>query len=166
MVVSTLDPHGKVPMAVDRALYAVSPPISCACALACTLAAQEVPVPQLTPGSARKPAAAAGKPVEPQTVALTVAKGAPLQVALDEEIRVKKVGQPVHARIVEPGYAFDHIVVPVGSEVVGEITKIEPLSESKRTLAALNPNSIPLRKPQPVSHDLLSPNHRRFPLHA
>src|SRR5258708_5133321 len=166
MVVSTLDPHGKVPMAVDRALYAVSPPISCACALACTLAAQEVPVPQLTPGSARKPAAAAGKPVEPQTVALTVAKGAPLQVALDEEIRVKKVGQPVHARIVEPVYAFDHIVVPVGSEVVGEITKIEPLSQSKRTLAALNADFMPLRKVEVGFYELVLPDGRRFPLHA
>src|SRR5258708_13846686 len=102
MVVSTLDPHGEFPMAVARALYAVSPPIICACALACTLAAQEVPVPQLTPGSARKPAAAAGKPVEPQTVALTVRKGAPLQVALAQEIRVRKWGQPAHPLLIKP----------------------------------------------------------------
>src|SRR5258706_11840560 len=164
MVANTLDPHGEFPMAVGRALYAVSPTIICA--LAYTLAAQEVPVPQLTSGSARKPAAAASKPAEPQTVALTVAKGAPLQLALDEEIRVKKVGQPVHARIVEPVYAFDHIVVPVGSEVVGEITKIEPLSESNRTLAAMNWAFMPLRKVEVGFHELVLPDGRRFPLHA
>jgi len=85
---------------------------------------------------------------------------------LDEEIRVKKVGQPVHARIVEPVYAFDHIVVPIGSEVVGEITKIEPLSESKRTLAALNADFMPLRKVEVGFHELVLPDGRRFPLHA
>src|SRR5882724_12749199 len=84
----------------------------------CVIEAQDVPVPKLTPGSdrgsergsERKPASASDNPAQPappQTVSLTVAKGAPLQVALDQEVRLKKVGQPVHARIVEPVYAFD-----------------------------------------------------------
>jgi hypothetical protein len=106
------------------------------------------------------------QPAPAQTVALTVAKGAPLQVALDQEIRVKKVGQPVHARIVEPVYAFDHIVIPVGSEVVGEITKIESLSEGKRTLAVLNADFTPLRKVEVGFHELVLPDGRRFPLHT
>src|SRR5271157_225797 len=83
----------------------------------CAIEAQDVPVPQLTPGSGRKPASASidpARPAPPQTVALTVAKGSPLQVVLDQEVRVKKVGQPVHGRTVEPVYAFDHIVVPAG----------------------------------------------------
>src|SRR5450759_2425320 len=109
--------RGEINMALARALCTILLTII----WACTIEAQEVPVPQLTPGSERKPASASSNPAQPappQTVALTVAKGAPLQVALDREIRVKKVGQPVHARIVEPVYAFDHIVVPVGSETV------------------------------------------------
>jgi len=89
-----------------------------------------------------------------------------LQVALDEEIRVKKVGQPVHARIVEPVYAFDHIVVPVGSEVIGEITKIESLSEGKRTLGVLNADFTPLRKVEVGFHELVLPDGRHFPLHT
>ena len=142
---------------------------TCICTIGSRIEAQEVPIPQLTPGAARKPAAEPGKaaePAPPQTVALTVAKGAPLQVALDEEIRVKKVGQPVHARIVEPVYAFDHIVVPVGSEVIGEITKIESLSEGKRTLAVLNADFTPLRKVEVGFHELVLPDGRRFPLHT
>src|ERR1035441_627713 len=106
---------------------------------ACTIEAQDVPIPQLTPGSERKPASASSdppQPAPPQTVALTVAKGSPLQVALDREVRVKKVGQTVHARVVEPIYAFDRIVVPVGSEIIGEVTKIEAVSGGKRTEAA------------------------------
>src|SRR5438477_59420 len=88
--------------------------------------AQEAPVPQLLPGSARKLAAETTIPTQdppPQTVSLTVPKGASLQVALDREVRIKKVGQPIHGRIVEPVYALDRLVVPVGSEITGEVTK-------------------------------------------
>jgi len=135
----------------------------------CAIEAQEVPVHQLTPGSERKPASASSNPAQPappQTVALTVAKGSPLQVALDQEIRVKKVGQPVHARIVEPVYAFDHIVVPVGSEIIGEVTKIEEISGGKRTLAALNADFTPLRRVEVGFHELVLADGRRFQLHT
>ena len=138
---------------------------------ACILAAQEVPMPQLSPGSERgserKPVPASGEPTQPrppQTVALTVAKGSPLQVALDAEVRVERVGQPVHARIVEPVYALDRIVVPAGSEVIGEVTKVEPLSGGKRTLAALNADFTPLRKVEVGFHELVLADGRRFPL--
>ena len=156
-------------MALKRALSTILLTCTWTCTIGVRMEAQEVPIPQLTPGSARKPAAEPSKlaePAPPQTVALTVAKGAPLQVALDQEIQVKKVGQPVHARIVEPVYAFDHIVVPVGSEVIGEITEIERLSEGKRTLGVLNADFTPLRKVEVGFHELVLPDGRRFPLHA
>src|ERR1700716_1466765 len=156
-------------MALKRALSTILLTCTWTCTIGAQIEAQEVPIPQLTPGSARKPAAEPSKPAEPappQTVALTVAKGAPLQVALDQEIQVKKVGQPVHARIVEPVYAFDHIVVPVGSEGIGEITKIERLSEGKRSLGVLNADFTPLRKVEVGFHELVLPDGRRFPLHA
>lgn len=160
-------------MALPRAFCTILLTFTCACAIE----AQEVPVPQLTPGSERgserglehKPAPASTTPPEPaapQVVALTVAKGAPLQVALDEEVRLRNVGQPVHARIVEPVYAFDHIVVPVGSEIIGEVTKIEPVSGGRRTLDALNADFTPVRKVEVGFHELVLPDGRRFPLHT
>lgn len=90
-----------------------------------SMEAQEPPVPQLSPGSEHKPASASRLQTTPsstQSIALSVPRGTPLQVALDQEIRVKGVGQPVHARIVEPVYAFDRLVVPVGSQVTGQVT--------------------------------------------
>ena len=139
----------------------------------CSIEAQDVPVPQLTPGSERgserKTASAGIEPIQsapPQTVALTIAKGAPLQVALDQEVKVKKVGQPVHGRVVEPVYAFDRIVVPVGSEINGKVTKIEDLSGGKRTLAALNADFTPQRKVEVGFDELILADGRRFPLHT
>jgi hypothetical protein len=113
------------------------------------VSAQDIPIPQLKPGSERKAADAGivtSQPAVPQTIALTVPKGTPMQVALDGEMRVRSVGQAVHARVVEPLYAFDKLVVPAGTEVLGRITSIEHLSKGKRTGAALNADFTPGRK--------------------
>jgi hypothetical protein len=131
------------------------------------LEAQETPIPQLSPGSARKPAPASRlqtTPSSPQSVALSLPRGTPLQVALDQEIRVKRVGQPVHARIVEPVYAFDRIVVPLGSQVTGQITKIGAISGGKRTIAALDADFSPERKVEVSFNDLALPDGRHFQL--
>ena len=135
----------------------------------CATRAQDAPMPQLSPGSAREMPAEApspGKPHAPEMVSLTVAKGSPLQIALDHEVRIKKVGQPVYGRIMEPVYAFDHIVVPVGSEVIGEITKIEAVPGSKRTLSALNADFTPERRVELGFRELVLADGRRFSLNT
>jgi hypothetical protein len=132
-----------------------------------SIEAQEAPIPQLSPGSARKPAPTSRGPMTPappQSVALSVLRGTPLQVALDQEIRVKRVGQSVHARVVEPVYAFDRLVVPVGSQVTGQITKIGAISSGKRTIAALDADFTPERKVEVSFNDLALPDERHFQL--
>jgi len=121
-----------------------------------TMLAQEAPMPHLTPGNQRKPTPQ--EKIEsptPQSVAITVPKGTPLQVALDTEVRVKKAGEAIHGRVVQPVYAFDHIVIPVGSEVNGEITKIEPPTGGNRTKAALDADFTPVRKIEVQFHELV-----------
>jgi hypothetical protein len=78
-------------------------------------------------------------------VDLTVPKGAALVVQLDREIRIKGVGQSVHGRTTEPIYAFDKLLIPVGTEVNGKISGIGGVSASKRTFAALDANLTPER---------------------
>jgi hypothetical protein len=86
------------------------------------------------------------KPGVEVKVNLTVKEGTALQVALDQEVRVQKVGQTIHGRIVAPVYAFDKVVVPVGTEVTGKISGIGDVSPGARTLAALDANLSPARK--------------------
>jgi hypothetical protein len=74
------------------------------------------------------------------------------------------VGQPVHARIVEPVYAFDRLVVPAGSEVTGQLSKIGAISGSKRTIAALDADFTPERKVEVSFNDLALPDGRHFQL--
>jgi hypothetical protein len=143
------------------------------CAILCgvsylgSMRAQEAPVPKLSPGSSRKPAPALSlstAPSFPQTVKLGIPGGAPLQVALDQEVRVRRVGQRVHAILVDPLYTFDQLVVPVGSQVTGQITKIDTVSGGKRLMAALDGDFTPERKVELSFNDLVLPDGRHFHL--
>jgi type IV secretory pathway VirB10-like protein len=112
------------------------------------------------------PAALPAASTSPQTIALTVAKGTPLQIALDQEARVKKVGQPIHGRLVQPVYAFDRMVVPAGVEVTGRITRIETVTSKKRVLGILNADFTPARKVDVEFNELVLPEGKRIALHA
>ena len=107
-------------------------------------------------------AATPAKP--PATVALTVPKGTPLQIALDREVRVKKVGQAIHGRVMQPVYAFDKLVVPAGAEATGHITRLEPISRKHRFLSLLNANFTPAHKLQVEFDDIVLPDGKRVPI--
>src|SRR5262245_65398628 len=66
------------------------------------------------------------------TVELTVPKGRPLRVALAHDTTVKRVGQTVTGTLTEPVYAYDRIVLPVGTQIAGRITKLDNPSKLDR----------------------------------
>ena len=86
------------------------------------------------------------KPNVKENIDLTVPKGAALQIMVDREIRVGRVGQPIHGHLIEPAYTFDKLALPVGTEVTGQISQIESVSGGRRTLAALDANLTPTRQ--------------------
>lgn len=98
------------------------------------------------------------------SIPLTVPAGTPLKVALDREIRVKEVGQPIHARLVEPLYAFDKMVVPAGSQVTGKVTEIEGVSKKTRVMDAMNANLSPMHRVHIEFSELVLSDGRHVPL--
>ncbi len=82
----------------------------------------------------------------PNLIPLTVPTGTALKVALDQEVRIQRVGQAVHGKIVEPVYAFDQLVVPVGTGVIGKISAIDRVPEKRRIVAAMNGEFSPSRQ--------------------
>jgi hypothetical protein len=129
---------------------------------------QEAPMPHLTPGTARKPAppATPEQPAPPQIVPLAVPKQTSLQVALDKELRVRKVGQSISARLVDPVYVFDRLVVPAGSEIRGQVTKIESISGTKRTLAGLDGDFTPTRNIEVTFNEIVLPDGKHLAVHT
>lgn len=140
-------------MVLERAICA----LLFACASAGWAHAQD---PAPTPATSATASDASASPV----VSLTVLKGTPLQVALSEEVRVRQVGQTIHGRIMQPVYAFDRLVIPVGTEVTGRITEIEPVSGKKRTRSALDENFSPAHKIEVSFDDLVMADGKHIPL--
>ena len=100
----------------------------------------------------------------PSLILLTVPAGTPLKVDLDQEVRVQKVGQPVHGKTVEPVYAFDKLVVPAGTEVVGKISAIDRVPKTRRTVAAMNGDFSPSRQVHIDFSELVMADGRHVPL--
>ena len=101
-----------------------------------------------------------------ESIALEVPKGTAVKIILDKEVRVQKVGQSVHGRVAEPVYAFDKLVVPVGTKVTGQITQLEGVSGGRRILDALNADFSPPRKLQIEFDDLELTYGRHIPIHT
>lgn len=102
----------------------------------------------------------------PAIVSLTVPKGTPLQVALDGEVRVRQVGQPIHGLLMQPIYAFDQLVIPAGTEVTGRISKIDPISKKQRFLSGLDANFSPTRQLELEFHDLILKDGKHIAIHT
>jgi hypothetical protein len=132
--------HGRV--AIGRFFCAVT----LAAGLATSILAQASPEPPGQSPAVELERRAANQANATPAIALSVPAGTPLEIALDREVRVARLGQPVHGRTVEPIYAFDQLVIPAGSEVTGQISKIEGLSKTERIKSALDANFTPARK--------------------
>jgi hypothetical protein len=87
-----------------------------------------------------------------------------VEVALDKEVRIRKVGQSISGHVVEPMYAFDKLVVPVGTGVTGQITKIGGVSKGDRTLNALNAEFSPARRIDVEFNEFVLPDGKHLPI--
>jgi hypothetical protein len=114
-------------------------------------------------GPAQPPADSDSATTPAPSIPLTVPAGTPLKVAV-QEVRIRKVGQPVHGKVTEPVYAFDKLVVPAGSEINGKIAEMDPPSKKKRAVAALNADFSPYRDVHIEFDDLVLAGGRHLPV--
>jgi hypothetical protein len=92
------------------------------------------------------PSICAAQPQEAPAVQLTLNAGRSLQVVLDQRITIKRVGQPVEGTLVDALYAFDRVVVPAGTRVLGHVAALEDVSKVARTRAILSGDLTPMRR--------------------
>jgi hypothetical protein len=67
-------------------------------------------------------------------------------VALERRVAIRRVGEPIEGRLVEPVYVFDRVVLPAGSVVEGHIAEIGGVPASRRLSAILSGNLTPPRE--------------------
>jgi hypothetical protein len=102
--------------------------------------------------------------IRDERIELTVPQSEALHVVLNQEERVRGVGQLLRGHLIEPVYAFDRMVLPVGTEVSGKITNIEGVSGGRRTLAALDADFTPARQITVEFDELTMPDGKRIPI--
>ena len=102
---------------------------------------------------------------ETAMVALNVPSGAPLRLYITQKVS-KRLGAPVYGRIMEPVFAFDREVVPVGSEITGRVSGLKSPGKGRRFQAIVNGDFTPLHDAQVEFENLKLPDGRTLPLHT
>jgi len=88
---------------------------------------------------------ASAQPPDP-SIELVVEGGTPLRVALDQRTIVKRVGQLVAATLVEPVSAYDRVVLPAGTKVIGHVESIQSAGKRARALGIMRGDFTPPRR--------------------
>ena len=99
---------------------------------------------------------------ESASIALVLPAGTPIKVTLDKDTRILRAGQPIHAKTTEPIYAFDRLLVPVGTTVNGRIAAIDDISKKTRTLSVMNADFSPSHKVHIEFDELVFPDGKQI----
>ena len=100
----------------------------------------------------------------PLPISMSVEVGTPIKVAIGSDVRMRKVGQAIQCRTTEPVYAFDKLLIPVGTVVNGRVSAIDAVPKMVRTMQAANGNFSPARKVHVQFDELVMDDGRRVPL--
>jgi hypothetical protein len=86
-----------------------------------------------------------------------------LRVYLTHRLRMRE-GEAVQAKLIEPAYAFDRIVVPSGVELRGHIATLQRASKMVRAQAMLQGDFSPLHWGRVEFTDVLMPDGKLIPI--
>lgn len=100
-----------------------------------------------------------------RNIALIVPAGVPLRLYLTKRVS-QRFKAPVEARLLTPVYAFDHEVIPAGTQVLGHVSRIQPVSRWQRIRAVLGGDFTPLHVAQIEFTSLLPADGRPIELHT
>ena len=97
-------------------------------------------------------------------VPMSVEAGIPIKVALNSEVRIRRVGQAIQGRTVEPVYAFDKLLIPAGGIMTGKVSAIDRVPGRTRALDAADGNFSPARHVHLQFNELVMANGKHVPL--
>jgi hypothetical protein len=109
--------------------------------------------------------AAQAPPTAAVEVPLTVASGVPLRVYVDQRLAMRE-GELVHAKLIDPVYSFDRVVIPSGVDLQGHVTRLDRASKMTRTQAILGGDFTPLHWARVEFTTIMMPDGRMIPVHT
>ncbi len=113
----------------------------------------------------------AGIPVRAQETdsekeTVVVEPGNNLRAALEKGVRLKAVGQPITAKLIEPVYAGEALAIPAGSTIKGHVSSISKAPMRKRTRRLLNGDFTPPKTARVTFDQLVLSDGTSVPIHS
>src|SRR5216684_1442387 len=102
----------------------------------------------------------------PEGETLVVEPGNDFRAALEKGVRLKAVGQPITAKLLEPVYAGEVLAIPAGSTIKGHVSAISTAPMRKRARRLLNGDFTPPRTAQVTFDQLVRPDGTTVPLRS
>jgi hypothetical protein len=102
--------------------------------------------------------------LEKKTVVLV--PGNDFRAALGKAVRLKAVGQPVTAKLLEPVYAGEDLALPAGSTIKGHVSSITTAPMRKRTGRLLAGDFTPPKTAQVTFDQLVLSDGTTVPIHS
>ena len=90
---------------------------------------------------AQQPAA----PAAGVRIPLRVEAGTPLRLYIVNRVSYKK-DAPVTAKLIEPVWSFDRIVIPAGTTLEGKVAEVDPVSKTERAMSIIRGDFTPLKR--------------------
>ena len=98
-------------------------------------------------------------------IPLEVETGVPLRLYLTERL-TKRQDETVHARLIEPIFAFDREVIPANTEALGRVVHVDSVSRIRRATAIAGGDFTPLHDAEVEFDTLILPDGRRLSVHT
>src|SRR6266851_1361842 len=96
---------------------------------------------------------------------LVVESGNDFRAALEKGIRLKAVGQPITAKLLEPVYAGEVLAIPAGSTIKGHVSAIS-MAPHKRARRLLNGDFTPPKTVHVTFDQLVLSDGTTVPIHS
>src|SRR6266853_1195628 len=102
----------------------------------------------------------------PERKSLVVEPGNDFRAALEKGVRLKSVGQPITARLLEPVYAGEDLAIPAGSTIKGHISGISTAPIRKRAGRLLNGDFTPPKTAHVTFEQVVLSDGTTVPIHS
>jgi hypothetical protein len=101
----------------------------------------------------------------PEKKTLVVEPGNDFRAALEKGVRLKAVGQPITAKLLEPVYAGEDLAIPAGSTIKGHVSAIST-APHKRARRLLNGDFTPPKMAHVTFDQLVLSDGTTVPIHS
>jgi len=103
---------------------------------------------------------------KPDGNTLVIQPGNDFRAALEKGVRLKKVGQPITAKLLEPVYAGENLAIPAGATIKGHVSAISTVPIRKRAGRMLGGDFTPPKTAHVAFDQLVLSDGTTVPIHT